>query len=79
MSMTLPLGSCFHQSSHVLPHTSFCVFDFVAEPHKAAERLQNHFENSGGQPALTSLLRVWKLPGRHRAGGEPGDNQTNGG
>ncbi len=56
MSTTLPFGSCFHQSSHVLPHTSFCVFYFVVEPHKAAERLQNHFENSGGQPALTALL-----------------------
>lgn len=64
---------------HIIPNTPLFVFHFEVKPYNTAERLQNHFENSGGQPSLTLVLCFGKLPRRHRVGGELGDDQTNGG
>lgn len=56
----------------------FVLFCFVllVRPDKTAEWFQDHSEDTWGQPAVPSVLSIWKLPGGHRAGGKPGDNQT---
>ena len=46
------------------------------QPDHAAERLQDHPEDPGGQPAVPPVLGLRRLPGGHGAGGEPGDHQA---
>lgn len=42
---------------------------------EAAKRFQDHSEDTGGQFAVPSVLGFGRLPGRHGAGGKPGNDQ----
>lgn len=59
-----------------LPYVTPPHLVFAVGSHKTAEWLQDHPENAGGQPAVSPLLGLWELPGRHGLGGEPGSHQA---
>lgn len=70
------IGVALMSVSYVCVTSFFFFFFCVVRADEAAKWLQDHSEDAGGQPAVPSVLCLGKLPGRHGAGGKPGDDQV---